>query len=214
MRFSDEESRLLGHCIRELEARTEAEVVLVARKSSGHYRDVSYLAGAFAAFTALGIALFSRWVIPALALPVPILAAFWGTAWLTQHSRARVWLTSRRRRSEQVRKAAYAAFFEKQVHETSARTGILLYCSRFEKEALILADHAARERLDQGKIAELERELARAGSQARPARDLAEFLGKFGIYLGRMLPWDEATRGPKKDELPDAPSSDDEEDEP
>jgi uncharacterized membrane protein len=217
MRFSETESRLIGHCIRELEARTQAEVVLVVRKTSGHYKDVSYLVGAAAAFVAVGFALFTPWEIEPLAIPMPVLAVFLGAAWATQHSRVRVWLTTRKRRSDQVRKAAYAAFFEKQVHETSTRAGILLYCSRFEKQALILPDHCARECLPPERLAEFERKLAEAGSGARPAQSLAEFLGTFGIYLGRVLPWDEATQGPKKDELHGDVSpggSDEEEDEP
>src|SRR5579885_1954538 len=210
MRFNEEESRLIGHCIHELDARTRAEVVLVVRKTSGHYRDVSLAAGAAAAFLALGVILYSPWVVPELVIPITIVAVFWGVAWLVQHSRVRVWLTTRKRRHEQVKKAAYAAFFEKQVHETESRAGILLYCSRFEKQALILADHNARPHLDQAKLAEFEAQLASAGSCARPAPALAEFLGTFGIYLGRVMPWDEAIQGPKKDELSDTGAAGDE----
>lgn len=210
MRFNEDESRLIGHCIHELDARTQAEVVLVARKTSGHYRDVSLGTGALAAFLALAVILYSPWEVHALVIPTVLLAVFWGVAWLTQHSRVRVWLTTRKRRHEQVKKAAYAAFFEKQVHETSTRSGVLLYCSRFERQALILADHGARACLDPEKIAEFEAKLAVAGSSARPAASLAEFLGTFGIYLGRVMPWNETIQGPKKEELDTGASGDDE----
>jgi uncharacterized membrane protein len=207
LRLGDEDRQLIARCIRELEARTQAEVVLVLREKSGSYRDVSYLAGAFAAFFALGLALYLPLEFHPLAIPVPILAAFWVTGWLCQHSRIRVRLTTPKRRREQVAKAAAAAFFEKNVFDTSSRMGVLVYFSRFENEALILTDLGARACLDPARLEEYRVELSKVGKSEDRVRALGTFLRSFGVYLGRVLPWDEATRGAKKDELSDAPDT-------
>jgi uncharacterized membrane protein len=212
MRFSADDSRIIARCIQELEARTQAEVALVVRKHSGSYRDISYLFGAGVAFLALAFALFSPWEFPPHDIPLPLLAIFWVSGWLIQHSRVRVWLATRKRRRDQVKKAAFAAFFEKKVFGTHDRMGILLYHSHFEREAEIVADTAALAKLEPGRLEEFRALLGRAAETRRPVIALGEFLRSFGVYLGHVLPWDEATQGAKLNEIDDGPELDTDED--
>src|SRR3954463_12525442 len=133
MSFSERETQLLAGCIRELEARTQAETLLVVRNTSDEYRDLAYLAGAIAAFLGLCFALFSPWeIFPAELLPT-LVAVFWGVAWCVQRTRACRWLSSRKRREISVKRAAQAAFVEKRIAACRDRMGILLFQSRLER---------------------------------------------------------------------------------
>ncbi|HUP57205.1 MAG TPA: hypothetical protein VM598_07110, partial [Bdellovibrionota bacterium] len=191
MRLSESDSKLLGRCIEELEARTEAEVVLVLRPRSGHYRDVSYLVGAASAFFLLCFFLYSPFEFPPYAIPLPIIAAFTTMGWVSQHSSLRRWLTRARRRRQQVETDARAAFVERKIHTTGKGIGILLYCSRLERDAVILPDLGAAARLDPAKLEEFRQALAKAWAERHPAAPLGEVLRRLGVYLGHAMPWDE-----------------------
>ncbi len=207
MKLGKDDARLLERCIEELEARTEAEVVLVLRPRSGHYRDVSYLVGAAAAFLLLAFFLYSPFEFPSYAIPLPLLAAFAIAGWFSQHSVLRRWLTPARRRRLQVESDGRAAFVEHRVGETEKRTGILVYVSLLERDALVVADRAAVKRLSSERLEEFRAALARASGDRYPARRIGGELRAFGVYLGETMPWDSELNGPKRDELPNSPKS-------
>jgi uncharacterized membrane protein len=214
MRFktkADAESiQMLARCVQELEARTEAEVVLVLRRSSGNYRDVDYLAGALLAFAVLLFKLFSPWEFDPLSVPLPILLAFAVGARLS-HSLGRYgprrYLTTSRRRSLQVRHAAAGCYRDKNIDRAPSRAGILLYFSALEQRAELLADERARHAIAP-KLEELRARLQETCSSSRTVSGsiagLAEFLRSLGLYLGQVLPCDPAA-GPchALDDTPD-----------
>ena len=188
MKFNDREQQLLGLCIEEMEARTCAEVVLVIRKSSGNYKDVSYLVGAGMAWFALLLVLSIPTEVPEMWIPLPLVFVFWSLSWLAHRTPLRAWLSTRKRKSLQVNRAAHACFYEKKIHETSSHSGILLYCSSLEKQARIVMDRNAAAALETKRISEFEAQLTEAcGSQDR-FKALSETLRTLGLYLGAKLP--------------------------
>ncbi|MBC7690285.1 MAG: hypothetical protein H7222_00820 [Methylotenera sp.] len=203
MKLSEKDSRLLEVCIQELEVRTCAEVVLVVRESSGNYRDVAHLIGAVSAWGLLLAAMSVPTEIPEYWLPLPMLFVFWTASWLIQHSPARVWFVTKKRKKVQVAKAAHACFYEKKIHQTTSHTGILVYCSLLEGRAEIVMDHTAEKALNSKRILEFQDHLiTQVCKSTDRLRGLLEVLRTFGLYLGQELP---PSTCEKPNELENAP---------
>lgn len=213
MRFSETETQMLTRCVRELRARTSAEVVLVVRKVSGNYRDIDYLFGGFVALIALCVMLYSPWDFHELSVPFPILLVFFTAAFACRRTGLRRYLTRGRRRESQARRSAEACFFEKGVGGTRDRSGILIYLSMMEKIGVILPDPAVAPRLDAARLGEFARVLGSvaAGDSRRRAEHLGGFLRSFGVYLGHRIPAGGA--GVTGSDLDNRPELDSEEDE-
>src|SRR5690349_12527033 len=122
----------------EVESRTDAEIIVVAASRSGSYRDVAILAGAAAAWVALGVLLFSPFSFAPTFIPFDLLIVGGLTTWIVNRTPALLRpLVSATRRSQQVARAAAAAFHEEAVHGTRGRTGVLVYVSAFEDEVVV-----------------------------------------------------------------------------
>jgi putative membrane protein len=148
--FLDEPGRqALSAAVRAVEERSAAEVVVIVRERSGPYLHASLLAGAIAAYVTLWFQLFSPWEYSLLLIQVApaVLGIAVGalTSWLPAVQRA---LTPRHIREEYVRTAARAAFHDRGLADTRGRTGILVYVSRLERSAEILADTGVRAAVD------------------------------------------------------------------
>lgn len=123
-----------------LEARTDAELIVVAAPRSGSYRDVGLIAAAIATLLMLVVLL----LIPVDVHPwmlVPELAiTFLGTAWLASWHVVQRRLVPARRRRAQVEQAAHAEFHRETVHATPHRTGVLIYVSAMEGLVQVIPD--------------------------------------------------------------------------
>jgi putative membrane protein len=179
----------------ELERATDAEIVVVAARRSGGYRDIPWLAGAMGALLALGVVLYSPLSFSEATTPVYLLATGALCAWFSARSDALLRrLTRAARRRRQVEQAARAAFVEEAVHGTRGRSGILVYVSEAERLAVLVRDlgldgrvpRAAWNGLDLG-VADLE--------------DLLVLLRAVGAVLAAHLP----ATADNPNEIPDAP---------
>jgi putative membrane protein len=137
VRFTDAVEHLVG----EVEARTDAEVVVVVAARSGSYRDVAWLTAGATAFLVLLFLLFSPWSFAPRWIPLDLLLVGVATGWIALRAPAlpRVF-TRRARRRAQVEAAARSAFVEEAVHGTRRGTGILVYLSLLEGEVCLLRD--------------------------------------------------------------------------
>jgi len=125
----------------ELEHETQAEIVVVAARHSGSYRDVRLGLAATMGLLPLLVALYSPLQFHPANIPLYMLlfgVLGWWVAGLG------VWaprtFTRKPRRQAQVLEAAKATFVEVAVHGTRDRTGILIYVSELERRAVILRD--------------------------------------------------------------------------
>lgn len=205
MRFSQADSRVIEKCIRELEARTRAEVVLVIRPASSRYRDIDYLFAALISFLFLCGILFVPYEIPESAIPLPMLLIFLCSAWLSRYSNLKRWLVPSSRKRQETRDEAYKVFYEKRIHRTASKLGILVYLSILEREADIVVDTGVEGILPEERLAEFRGMIRTAWAEKKPARKIGEFLRSFGVFLGRALPRDPDFSGPVGGELPDLP---------
>ena len=135
--FNSRIERLVG----ELEQGTQVEIVVVAARHSGSYRDVRLGLAATLGMLPLLVALYSPLQFHPASIPIYMLLfgvlGWWLAALGAWAPRT---FTRSTRRQAQTLEAAKATFVEVAVHGTRDRTGILVYVSELEGRAVILRD--------------------------------------------------------------------------
>lgn len=124
-----------------LEARTDAEIVVVATARSASGLDVAVLFGAAIAWLALVAMLWSPWAFHAAWIPLELALVGALGAWAAYRRPGLLRrLHSARRLRRQVDRAADAAFHQEVVHGTRGRTGLLIYFSALEQRVALRPD--------------------------------------------------------------------------
>lgn len=200
-KFDKNASERISKAVADIEATTDAELVIVIRARSGSYRHADYLFGAILAFFGLVFALFSPFVIPAIWVPVDVLVLFAIGAFVCSRTPGlRRLLTSRKFRAETARQGAAAMFYEAGIANTKAENGLLIYLSLLEEQIEVIADRGILTAMPplpwNTELHEL-RELAR---QCDPD-ELVKSLRQLGDLLARHLP----ATGENPNELVDGP---------
>jgi putative membrane protein len=191
----------LTKCIREIEKRTDAELVLVVRARSHSYAGANYLFGALLAFVGLNFLLFSPITFHQIWVPVDIALLFFLGAYVSSRSNAiRRWLTRASVRNEAARAGAAAMFYEAGIANTKAELGVLVYLSLLERRLELIADRGILKAVPALEWNQALFELRQAGKQPRP-ETLTAGLEKLGLLLAQYLP----ASADNPNELPDAP---------
>lgn len=139
--LTDEAKDALTAAVHEVEASTSAELVVAVRARSGSYLHADLIAGILAALAALVVLLFSPWEFGLVWFVVdPIVAGLVAGLIASRSSGLRRLLTTAAERRRRVETAARSTFLEKRVHGTAGRTGLLLYVSVLEREAVVVSD--------------------------------------------------------------------------
>jgi len=127
--------------VREIEAQTSAEIVVVVREVSGVYRHTDWLVGAALAFVSLLVFLFHPAPFDDDLLPIEIALAFaFGALASARIGALRRALTSKKLMADNVHRAACAAFMDLGVWRPRDRTGLLVYLSTFERRVDVVTD--------------------------------------------------------------------------
>lgn len=191
----------LTKCIREIEKRTDAELVLVVRARSQSYAAANYLFGALLAFVGLNFLLFSPFDFHQIWVPIDIAVLFVLGAYVSSRSNAiRRWLTRARVRNDAARRGAAAMFYEAGIANTKAELGVLVYLSLLERRLELIADRGILKAVPALEWNQALFELHQAGKQPRP-ETLTAGLEKLGLLLAQYLP----ASAENPNELPDAP---------
>ncbi len=200
-RFDEAARENLSSCVKEIETRTNAELVLVIRARSGSYRQADYLFGALLAFVGLIFLLFSpvnfhpNWVL----IDVVLLFALGAFASSRSHTIRRL-LTRKKTRVGMVRSSAAAMFYEAGIANTRAETGILIYLSLLERRLELLADRGVLTAVPGLEWNEQLFALHEAGRRG-DAKLLEDALHALSGLLAKHLP----ATGENPNELADAP---------
>jgi len=191
----------LTNCIREIEKRTDAELVLVVRARSHSYAAANYLFGALLAFAGLNFLLFSPFSFHEFWVPIDVALLFVLGAFVSSRSNAiRRRLTRKAVRDKSVRTGAAAMFYEAGIANTKAEMGVLVYLSLLERRLELIADRGILKAVPPLEWNQTLFELHEAGKQPHP-ETLTAGLEKLGVLLAQHLP--AGTENPN--ELPDAP---------
>lgn len=139
--FSEDFLPGLEAIVGDLESESSAEIVVVVTPQSGNYRDIDHLVGFVSSALFLFFALHSTVEFHVDTILLWMIGVYALTTYLGRKlSPIRRWLTSEARRRAQAVQCAQSSFVKNRVSSTRDRTGILLYLSAFEREAVLLTD--------------------------------------------------------------------------
>lgn len=189
-------SEAVARKVSEIEATTDAEVVVVVSRCSGSYRDLAFAAAAAASLATFVVIAWVPWPVPE-PMVIADLALVWiGAAWFGAGSPWMARLAGASRRTRQVREAADAAFHAEAVHATPRRLGLLVYASAWEGALELVPDVGIEARVPGGRWAGV-----RAKASVADIDGLLRSLDAIGAVLAEHLP----ATGEAQVELADAP---------
>jgi putative membrane protein len=202
IQFGEAERARVSEAVRRAEALSRGQIVPVVIEKSDPYPEARWrggvLAGALAtaAVFAAGVPLVS-WELPFFQLVAGALGAL-AAAW----DPIERLLAGRRAMDEAVRARALRAFHEHGLHRTAEGTGVLVFASLFEREAVVLGDHGIHARMGDDwnhAVGALVAGL-RAGD---PVKGFVDAVARCGARLAEHFPRD-AGALPPTNELEDA----------
>jgi len=141
-RFLDDEARAaFKQAIEHIENASAVEVVVALRQASARYVHANVIVGAVLAFAGLAVMLFAKATFSLGSILVdPFVVALLGGGAVELLPAVKRWLTTARVRSHHVTRAARATFVERGVHNTTGRTGMLVYISWLERQIVVVPD--------------------------------------------------------------------------
>jgi putative membrane protein len=139
--FASDYQEELDIAIQELESKSSVELVTVIYQECDNYRDIELWGGIFLAFMALVV----KFMVPAV---IHIYAILFGTllffslgiGLVKRMPNLKYTLLNKKRMRRQAEIMARAIFQKAHIHRTSQHTGVLLFISTFERQAVLLWD--------------------------------------------------------------------------
>jgi putative membrane protein len=194
----------LAQCVREIETRTDAELVIVVRARSGSYRHADYLCGAILAYAGLLFLLFSPWTFTHYwaAIDVALLFAL-GAFVCSRSDPLRRLLTTKKECADKVRVGAAAMFYEAGIANTMNEMGVLVYLSLLERRLELFADRGVLTAAPPLEWNECVFDLHKAGRRPQ-LQTMLQALRSLGTLLAKCLP----PTGENPNELSDMPRFD------
>jgi len=201
-KFDKAAGEAIGATVREIEAKTNAEIVVAVRGRSGTYRQADYLFGAVVTFVGLMFVLFSPFEFHTYWIPLDVVLLFLAGTFISSRSDSvRRLLTTAAFRAKAARSGAAAMFYEAGIANTSAENGLLIYLSLLEKRMEVIADRGVLKAIPPLKWNHSVFELKRVGDDADPDKLIAA-MRELGALLAEHMP----ATGENPNELADGPS--------
>ncbi len=200
--FGDEARARVQEAVRRAEALSRGQIVPVLVEKSDPYPEVRFRGAILAAAIATAAVFALRVPLSAAELPLLQLAAGIAGALAATWDPIERLLAGRRAMDEAVRARAVRAFHEHGLHRTAEGTGVLVFASLLERQAVVLGDHAIHAKMgdDWRKVVDALTAGLRSGE---PARGFVEAIAVCGARLAEHFPRDPASR-PPPNELEDA----------
>jgi len=167
--LSEKDKEILNKKIEEAERASKAQIVLATVKRSDNYAEIPWLAFALgASITGLLVflsAVIAPYWISGMAILISVVAIL-GTASLLAvmtiifENFARLFLSGSRAETE-IRQFGQSMFLNHELFSTSARTGVLLLISQFERRVFILPDSGLTDRLTPDRLSDIISEITK-----------------------------------------------------
>ncbi len=193
--FGEEARARIADAVKRAEALSRGQIVPVVVEKSDPYPEARFRGGIVAAALATGAVLALRLPLSLAELALVQLAAGIAGALLAGWDPVERLLAGDRALDEAARARAARAFHEHGLHRTEEGTGVLVFASLFEREAVILGDHGIHARMGQ----EWDRAVAAlvAGLEAGdPARGFVDAIAVCGARLAEHFPRDPTAKRP------------------
>jgi len=201
-RSFDEASRArVAEAVRAAEAGSRGQVVPVVVARSDGYAEVRLRAALLVAALVTAGLLLSPLHLTLTELPVAQVAGGllgWALGRLAPVER---WLVGHQAMDQAVRARAMRAFLEHGLHQTAEGSGVLLFASLLEREAVVLGDHGIHARVGEAEWQATVDALVAGMKRGAAADGFVEAIGRCGARLAEHFPRGDA---PVSNELPDA----------
>ena len=196
-RSFDEASRArVAGAVRAAEAGSRGQVVPVVVARSDDYAEVRLRSALLAASLVTVGLLLSPLHLTLTELPVAQVAGGllgWALGRLGPVER---WLVGRVAMDQAVRSRAMRAFLEHGLHQTAEGTGVLLFASLLEREAVVLGDHGIHARMGEAGWDEAVQALLAGLRRGDPGQGFEEAVARCGARLAEHFPRDPAAGRP------------------
>ncbi|HET8542657.1 MAG TPA: hypothetical protein VFL83_22475 [Anaeromyxobacter sp.] len=200
--FGEDARARIADAVRRAEALSRGQIVPVVVAKSDPYPEARFRGAILGAALATGIALAAHAPLSLVELALlQLLAGVAGALAASWDPIERV-LVGARAMDEAARARALRAFHEHGLHRTEHGTGVLVFASLFEHEAVVLGDHGIHARMgdDWGRAVAALTAGMRAGD---PAKGFVDAIAVCGARLAEHFPRDpQAAKAPN--ELEDA----------
>ncbi|MEM8968801.1 MAG: hypothetical protein AAGE93_20460 [Bacteroidota bacterium] len=176
--------------VQQVEAQTGGEIVPVLAKQSSFYEIALWRVGVLFAGVA-GIVLtllfvttnFLLFMPPYLWLLIALVAGLFGMTIAVSSWSFKRWFLSKELMQARALDQAKNMFYDHNVHLTEPRTGILIYVSFFEHQAVILADVGISELVADDRWEEIVQELTRGLKQNQTTKSICQAIEACGKLL-------------------------------
>lgn len=190
--FSEADLRRIEAAVRDAEARSRGEIVVVAAPASGDYPGAAWAGACLGALGALMALVLVHWLggFWGVGSPLWALAAAAGGAGAGYLAAGasdglKRLLLSDEVLERQVDLAARAAFLDHEVFATRDRSGVLLYLSLLEHRVEVLGDSGVEAVVEPGEWDGIVAGIVRGIREGRAADALVEAIGRCGEILDR-----------------------------
>lgn len=199
-RFLDDDARAaFKRAIETVENASAVEVVVAVRRRSASYRHANVAVGVVIAFVGLAAMLYADEDFHLSSILVdPFVVGLFAGALVELVPQLKRYLTPPSMRRREVQRSAKAAFLDRGVHNTTGRSGVLVYVSWLEREIALVADSGLAQSLPAGALARAENQLTLAMRSGGAA--VAKKLEALADEMGTAMPHQEGD----VNELPDA----------
>ncbi len=187
--FSQTEKDKVENAIREVETGTAGEVVVMVVDQSDTYPEGQILAGIIigSLLSLIVTDLFfadSLWIF----MPIAIVLAS-AIGWLVNYTPPiKRFFTLDSHMEDEVQEGALVAFYDKGLYQTRDDTGVLFYISLFERKVWVLADKGIYEKIEQEKLQEYARDVAKGVKAGNGAEVLCREIQEIGEILAEHFP--------------------------
>jgi putative membrane protein len=190
---TDEEHARIAAAIRKAEATTAGEIYcVVARASDSYFFSAGLVVVASSLLVSLGVAyLLEVWwfdVRTPFFVAAQILASAAALALIYAFPRLRPRLAPRRWQFIRAHDNALKQFLARNVHRTTARTGVLIFVSLAERYAEVVADSGINEKVPQEDWDKVVAELIEEARHGRLAEGFVSAVGQVGRMLAAHFP--------------------------
>jgi putative membrane protein len=200
--FDDESLARVKSAVQEAEARSRGQIVPVVVEKSDAYPEARFRGALLGGAVATSLVILLELPLTLVELPfVQVVAGLLGGLLATWDPLERL-LVGPKSMDEAVRARAAQAFQEQGLHRTREGTGVLVFASLFEHEAVILGDHGIHARMGEAGWEGALQALVAGLRRGAPADGFVEAVARVGATLAEHFPR-QAGDGPPANELAD-----------
>jgi putative membrane protein len=197
--FTEAVRARVADAVRRAEALSRGQLVPVVVAKSDAYPEARFRGALLGAALATGAVLLLDLPLTLVELPLAQAAAGLLGGLAAMWEPLERLLVGRKAMAQAVHARALRAFHEEGLHKTAEGTGVLVFASLLERQAVVLGDHGIHARMADGEWQGALDALTDGLKRGDPAAGFVEAIARCGARLAEHFPRDPATAPPAND---------------